>query len=151
MVLFTRCFRSVGPSVWKMVGVLSGWTLLRYLMDTPQPARTIQDHGGLRPLDPESESEAEVLEDPCEAVLVGLTHGGKPRALANEPCRDQAAGESVRLLRVFPMSRAGKRSACATTIDSCMWQHVQDASVAYSRVMSHMMGPNKESLYASIT
>ena len=39
-----------------------------------------------------------VLEDPCEAVLVGLTHGGKPRALANEPCRDQAAGESVRLL-----------------------------------------------------
>ena len=81
-----------------MVGVLSGWTLLRYLMDTPQPARTIQDHGGLRPLDPESESEAEVLEDPCEAVLVGLTHGGKPRALANEPCRDQAAGESVRLL-----------------------------------------------------
>ena len=98
MVLFTRCFRSVGRSVWKMVGVLSGWTLLRYLMDTPQPTRTIQDHGGLRTLDPESESEAEVLEDPCEAVLVGLTHGGKPRALANEPCRDQAAGESVRLL-----------------------------------------------------
>ena len=38
-------------------------------MDTPQPARTIQDHGGLRPLDPESESEAEVLERPLRSRL----------------------------------------------------------------------------------
>ena len=32
----------------------------------------------MRALDPQSESEAEVVEDPCEAVLVGLEHGANP-------------------------------------------------------------------------
>ena len=59
--------------------------------------------------------------------------------------------DSLSVTRVFQMSRAGKRSACAIIIDNCMWRHVQDVSVAYSHVMNHMMGPNKESLYASIT
>lgn len=60
--------------------------------------RTIQEGQTTRLLDPDSESEAEQLEDPCEAVLVGLEHGGKFRALANDPCSDQATGTSVRLL-----------------------------------------------------
>ena len=41
---------------------------------------------------------AEVVDDPCEAVLVGLEHQGKPRALAIDPCTDKATGEAVRLL-----------------------------------------------------
>lgn len=60
--------------------------------------RTIQEGQATRVLDPESESEAELLDDPCEAVLVGLEHGGKPRALATDPCNDQSTGTAVRLL-----------------------------------------------------
>ena len=52
----------------------------------------------MRALDPQSESEAEVVEDPCEAVLVDLEHGGKPRALTTDPCQDKASGGGVRLL-----------------------------------------------------
>ena len=60
--------------------------------------RQIQDHGVSRALDPDSESEAEVVSDPCEAVLVGLELQGKPRALAPEGCEDRAASEPTRLL-----------------------------------------------------
>ena len=59
--------------------------------------------------------------------------------------------DSLNVTRVFPMSRAGKRSACVITTDSCMWQHVPDASAACSHVMNHTMEPNKGSPYASIT
>ena len=49
-------------------------------------------------LDPDSESEAEVTSDPCEAVLVvGLGLQGKPRALAPDGCEDRAASEPTRL------------------------------------------------------
>ena len=60
--------------------------------------RQIQDQGVARVLDPDSESEAEVVSDPCEAVLVGLELQGKPRALAPEGCEDRAATEPTRLL-----------------------------------------------------
>ena len=46
--------------------------------------RQIQERGVLRSLDPESESEAEVLEDPCQAVQVGLELQGVVKALAVE-------------------------------------------------------------------
>ena len=36
----------------------------------------------VRPRDPDSESEAEQISHPCEAVLIGLELQGKPRALA---------------------------------------------------------------------
>ena len=50
-------------------------------------------------LDPDSESEAEVTSDPCEAVLVvGLGLQGKPRALAPDGCEDRAASEPTRLM-----------------------------------------------------
>ena len=60
--------------------------------------RHIQDPGVIRPLDPDSESEAEQISDPCEAVLIGLELQGKPRALAPEGCEDRAAAEPTRLL-----------------------------------------------------
>ena len=76
----------------------SGCFIMQLLLRKRSVARTITEGTIVRPLDPESESEAEMQEDPCEAVLVGLEHGGKPRALAPDPCHDKAAGESVRLL-----------------------------------------------------
>ena len=60
--------------------------------------RQIQERGVLRSLDPESESEAEVLEDPCQAVQVGLELQGVVKALAVEDCTDRAAAEPTRLL-----------------------------------------------------
>ena len=60
--------------------------------------RQIQDQGVARVLDPDSESEAEVVSDTCEAVLVGLELQGKPRALTPEGCEDLAATEPTRLL-----------------------------------------------------
>ena len=64
-------------------------------------ARQIQDQGVLRSLDPDSESEAEVLEDPCQAVQVGLELHGTVKALAVDDCTDRAdraAAEATRLL-----------------------------------------------------
>ena len=52
----------------------------------------------IRPLDPDSESEAEQISDPCEAVLIGLELQSKPRALAPEGCEDRAASEPTCLL-----------------------------------------------------
>ena len=52
----------------------------------------------IRPLDPDSESEAEQISDPCEAALIGLELQSKPRALAPEGCEDRAASEPTRLL-----------------------------------------------------
>ena len=60
--------------------------------------RQIQDQGVLRSLDPDSESEAEVLEDPCQAVQVGLELQGTVKALAVDDCTDRAAAEPTRLL-----------------------------------------------------
>ena len=65
---------------------------------TTEAPRQIQDQGVARALDPDSELEAEVVRDPCEAVLVGLELQGKPRALAPEGCEDRAASEPTRLL-----------------------------------------------------
>ena len=58
--------------------------------------RQIQEQGVLRALDPESE--AEVVEDPCQAVQVGLELQGVTKALAVEDCSDRAASEPTRLL-----------------------------------------------------
>ena len=60
--------------------------------------RQIQERGVLRALDPDSESEAEVVEDPCQAVQVGLELQGVTKALAVEDCNDRAASEPTRLL-----------------------------------------------------
>ena len=49
-------------------------------------------------LDPDSESEAEVVEDPCQAVQVGLELQGVTKTLAVENCNDRAASERTRLL-----------------------------------------------------
>ena len=63
-----------------------------------EASRQIQDQGVIRTLGPDSESEAEVTADPCEAVLIGLELQGKPRALAPEGCVDRAASEPTRIL-----------------------------------------------------
>ena len=60
--------------------------------------RQIQEQGVLRALDPDSESETEVVTDPCDAVRVGIALHGKQHALASEDCPDRAAPESTRLL-----------------------------------------------------
>ena len=49
-------------------------------------------------LDPESESENELCDDPCQAVRVGLELQGVPRALASEECSDRAVAEPNKLL-----------------------------------------------------
>ena len=49
-------------------------------------------------MDPDSESEAEVTPDRCEAERVGLELQGRARALASEGCQDKAAPESTTLL-----------------------------------------------------
>ena len=60
-------------------------------------ARQIRDQGVLRALDPESESEIEVVHDPCESVRVGLPLNGKQHARASDDCQDRAAPESTLL------------------------------------------------------
>ena len=78
--------------------VLSGCLGCCSCRRTTEAPRQIQDQGVIRPLDPDSESEAEQIADPCEAVLIGLELQGKPRALAPEGCDDKAAAEPTRLL-----------------------------------------------------
>ena len=97
-VLLGRWIRRVLHTLKWLTYHLSGLSLVCSACRKPRPPRTIQEGEVTRPLDPDSESEVEPLEDPCEAVMVGLEVGGKPRALASDPCMDQASGESVRLL-----------------------------------------------------
>ena len=78
--------------------VLSGCLRCCSCRRSTEAPRHIQDQGVIRPLDPDSESEAEQISDPCEAVLIGLELQGKPRALAPEGCEDRAASEPTRLL-----------------------------------------------------
>ena len=91
LVLLGRGLRSFKKSFLRLVG----WCSCRRTTEAP---RHIQDRGVIRPLDPDSESEAEQISDPCEAVLIGLELQGKPRALAPEGCDDKAAAEPTRLL-----------------------------------------------------
>ena len=60
--------------------------------------RQIQEEGVLRSLDPESESENEVVLNPCEAERVGLILQGRQHALAPEGCQDRASQDPTRLL-----------------------------------------------------
>lgn len=110
-VLMGRWLRRMCQTLKWIAYHLSGLSILKMLCRRPLPPRTIQDGGLVRPLDPESESEAELIEDPCEAVMVGLEVGGKPRALASDPCTDQASGDNIRLLESDrEMSDVGGRS-----------------------------------------
>ena len=76
----------------------SGHPLARRPVGIDQQPRQIQEQGVLRSLDPDSESEAEVIEDPCQAVQVGLELQGVVKVLAVEDCGDRAAAEPTRLL-----------------------------------------------------
>lgn len=98
VVLCARLTRWFWTGLWTICLCTSGWFVWRRLWRGDVPSRLIQEGSTVRALDPESESEAEVVEDPCEAVLVGLEHGGKPRALTTDPCQDKASGGGVRLL-----------------------------------------------------
>ena len=60
--------------------------------------RQIQEQGVLRSLDPDSESETELILDPCDAVRVRIALHGKQHALSSEECQDRAAPEGTRLL-----------------------------------------------------
>ena len=91
LVLLWRGLRSLRK-------VLSGCIGCCSCRRTTEASRHIQDQGVIRPLDPDSESEAEQITDPCEAVLIGLELQGKPRALAPEGCEDKAAAEPTRFL-----------------------------------------------------
>ena len=90
LVLFCRGLRSLKRLLYGLLGYCS-------CRRTTEAPRHIQDQGVIRPLDPDSESEAEQIADPCEAVLIGLELQGKPRALAPEGCDDKAAAEPTRL------------------------------------------------------
>ena len=91
LVLLCRGLRSLKRLLYGILGYCS-------CRRTTEAPRQIQDQGVIRPLDPDSESEAEQIADPCEAVLIGLELQGKPRALAPEGCDDKAAAEPTRLL-----------------------------------------------------
>ena len=78
--------------------VWRGNAAFRRPFGTGSGPRQIQERGVLRSLDPDSESEAEVLDDPCQAVQVGLELQGVVKALAVEDCTDRAAAEPTRLL-----------------------------------------------------
>ena len=82
--------------------------------------RQIQGQGVARVLDLDSESEAEAVSDPCEAVLVGLELQGKPRALAPEGCEDRAATPLVFLMTTcsYPTWVGGSVLGFATVIVS---------------------------------
>ena len=67
-------------------------------VDLPEAQRQIQEQGVLRSSDPDSESEAEVLEDPCQAVQVGLELQGVVKAVAAEDCGDRTAAGLTQLL-----------------------------------------------------
>ena len=112
IVLMGRWLRRMVRGLSLCVYYLTGWFILRQLWAKRTPPRTIVEGAVVRPLDAESESEVEVQDDPCEAVLVGLEHGGKPRALATDPCADRAIGEPVRLLeRDRELSDVKRRSS----------------------------------------
>ena len=98
-VLLARLSRMVlqGLLFW-IRWVWRGNPALRRPSRTGSGPRQIQERGVLRSLDPDSESEAEVLEDPCQAVQVGLELQGVVKALAVEDCTDRAAAEPTRLL-----------------------------------------------------
>ena len=98
VVLFGRCLRRLLSGLHALIYYGSGFFLLKRAWKRPAPARVIREGTNVRALDPDSESEMETLEDPCEAVLIGLEVGGRPRALAVDPCADKATGEGVRLL-----------------------------------------------------
>ena len=97
-MLFGRCLRRLLSGLHALIYYGSGFFLLKRAWKRPAPARVIREGTNVRALDPDSESEMETLEDPCEAVLIGLEVGGRPRALAVDPCADKATGEGVRLL-----------------------------------------------------
>ena len=95
----------LGVLVWRSLytacaAVTGLWTALRRhpLSSRPSATRQIQEQGVLRALDPDSESETEVVLNPCEADRIGLVLQGKQRALAPEGCQDRAAPEPTRLL-----------------------------------------------------
>ena len=98
-VLLARLSRSIlGGLLFWVRWVWRGNIALRRPSRAGAGPRQIQERGVLRSLDPESESEAEVLEDPCQAVQVGLELQGVVKALAVEDCTDRAAAEPTRLL-----------------------------------------------------
>ena len=61
----------------------SGFFLLQGAWKRPAPARVIREGTNV---------------SRAKAVLIGLEVGGRPRALAVDPCADKATGEGVRLL-----------------------------------------------------
>ena len=98
-VLLARLSRAIlGGLLFWVRWVWRGNIALRRPSRAGAGPRQIQERGVLRSLDPESESEAEVLEDPCQAVQVGLELQGVVKALAVEDCTDRAAAEPTRLL-----------------------------------------------------
>lgn len=70
VVLCARLTRWFWTGLWTICLCTSGWFVWRRLWRGDVPSRLIQEGSTVRALDPESESEAEVVEDPCEAVLV---------------------------------------------------------------------------------
>ena len=95
----------LGVLVWRSLyatwaAVTGLWTALRRhpLSSRPSATRQIHEQGVLRALDPDSESETEVVLNPCEADRIGLVLQGRQHALAPEGCQDRAAPEPARLL-----------------------------------------------------
>ena len=76
VVLCTRWCRWWIRVLGAVLGFVTGFSILTRLFKAI-PARDIQEGATVRMLDPEPESEAEVVDDPCEAVLVGTSGKAK--------------------------------------------------------------------------
>ena len=101
----------------------------------------IHDQGVLRVLDPDSESETEALDDPCQAIRVGLLLQGAPRALSTEECKDRAAVDPTRLLECDrELSDLGALLVFATPIASFTSFPAKVGIVVCCRVLMLHMG-----------
>ena len=111
----------LGVLLWRLVyaawATVSGLLVMlrrRSISTRPASTRQIHEQGVLRALDPDSESETEVVRNPCEADRIGLVLQGKQHALAPEGCQDRAAPEPTRLLESDQQlsDLGGKDTAC---------------------------------------
>ena len=82
---------------WWLAFELPG-TLARRTCGARAAPRYIDDGNGGRPLSPDSESETEGEDQPCQAARVGIQFADGARPLQHEDCRDRGLAEPTVLL-----------------------------------------------------
>lgn len=152
IVLMGRWLRRMVRGLSLCVYYLTGWFILRQLWAKRTPPRTIVEGAVVRPLDAESESEVEVQDDPCEAVLVGLEANREhwPQTHVQIGLSESRSG-SWRGTENSLTSKGDPPSGFATIIGSSTWRHVQAENAACWLATNRLMVPNREFPSASTT